>query len=343
MTKQLALTVITVMFLLVGCANATATSAPTRMPDTVIPQPTATSLPTNTPAPTETATPVPIEALLPKDIPVDHVEKLSDGRTVAIAPLTDLQKQAGETPMFRVLEWNGKEWVKYKSEILISDIVKNEYIRRYGKEFSDWLNNLEIPEVIHPLLDKNGIQYPLGYDGKVPMPEGNTEYVLSGVIVGVKENIPNSYADIFIAIPTKQGDYVLADFSWATNDIQQNMLGLFIADRLDVSQMYTQGGSWKDFMLNALYTNVDPKYNISNEKILGDYALSHNLVGTQFGLSITIGGWDNPDTNKSQEDFYKVIWGQAPLAPNAFLHPRSQIYLFPDSMLDLFTNNPENH
>ena len=291
-----------------------------------------------TPEPSPTNTPEDPMSKIPEQLRtnIDHIDKLPDGRTVAI--------QKSENPdqpsLLRVLQLDSTgEWISYVPEISYTyDFPKNDS-EYHGTE---WLKGLSVPELKNKMVDMNGNEIPLGYMGSMVMGSDAdttyTDYWINGIIGGARENPEETSTEFAVFFPTPQGDWHVQTFNFLNAEVN-NITNTYLAQQLDAKKLHQNNYKFSEFVrtTNAKYVlKKEPKV----QSQFATYLLNHDTTGTQIAFQI------RDHLKVGRKDYYteamnliKIITGE-----ESNIYANTQFYAFipswmiPESMEDILDN-----
>ena len=124
---------------------------------------------------------------------------------------------------------------------------------------------------------------PLGYLGSLPIVDGMTGYVFSGIFGGSRYVEGHDLVEHAVFVPTATGDYQLFTTVLTNASIAQNFYSISLGRALD-SQALQRG----EYDFNRLVTETSSSFviddQITKEAVLAQYMLHHYPVGAQYGF-----------------------------------------------------------
>ncbi len=261
---------------------------------------------------------------------IDHIETLSDGRTVAIASPKDPQAE----PLLRVMQLTDQgEWITYVPEIGINKMLIGN---NPDDDSAEWLRTLTLPELTTPIIDAQGEKLPLGYLGSVPVNDSLTAYVFSGIFGGSRYVEGHDLVEHAVFVPTTTGDYQLFATVLVNVPIAQSFYNIGLGRALDSQAL--QRGEYDAGRLFSTESSFVIHDKITKETDLAQYMLHHYPVGTQYGLVL----FDHVtfaevDYAEQIMDFRAIIEGQKS-PQNGLLIPVAPMIIIPEFAEAMFDN-----
>ena len=253
---------------------------PTAVPATATTTPIEALSPTPEPSPTNT--PEDPMSKIPEQLRtnIDHIDKLPDGRTVAI--------QKSENPdqpsLLRVLQLDSNgEWISYVPQIGTSYLYPDYDEVNHGTE---WLKTLQIPELKNKMVDMNGNEIPLGYMGSMVMGTDKssvtyTDYLINGIVGGVRSNERTMEVEFALFLQNPTGDWYVKAFAFSNDPLARNYQYTCLAQQIDANKLRQNEYTFPEFIVTAK-TKREPSKSIQFSK----YLLNNNIIGTQIGIII---------------------------------------------------------
>jgi hypothetical protein len=247
---------------------------------------------------------------------IERVMTLDDGRTVAIADLNP-----NEADLQRVLQLDeAGQWMDYQPEIGVIPA----YERYFGKE---WHESLTIPEVINPVLDINGNQFPLGYLGKVARPEDAEKnyHFISGVIMGTRVIPEQKCTEIVVGFPTSNGDYMAVSFVILNISESPNLINTLLGSHIDVDKLVDGEYGFDELVLQSSSKKILDKNPIST-KPFANFLANQAVIGTQ--LIFAPHDWEDVDV---KENLFDALQGKTAVYDGSYAIG-FYMWAIPDSM-----------